>query len=38
MKQTKEEASGAVQTTIPVGDTNEILKSSRSGWSNASIL
>jgi hypothetical protein len=32
------EASGAIQTTIPVGDTYEILKSSRSGWSAASIL
>jgi hypothetical protein len=32
------EASGAVQTTISVGDTYEILKSSRSGWSVASIL
>ena len=32
------EASGAVQTTIPVGDTYEILKSSRSAWSSASIL
>ena len=32
------EASGAVQTTIPVGDTYEILKSSRSAWSAASIL
>jgi hypothetical protein len=32
------EASGAVHTTIPVSDTYEILKSSRSGWSAASIL
>jgi hypothetical protein len=32
------EASGTVQTRIPVGDTYEILKFSLSGWSAASIL